>query len=329
MSKFYIVSQNQTKKFESERQIMWSPKLDSNNKHYGPYTLMGDVQKGDIVFHVYKKVIYAVSRVIVGSHSAPKPSAFSNQTWNDDGWEVNCRMHEIQIPFSSLNDSQMNQLSSIFAKNGTYKQRYLMQLSQTQGEMLLKLITEKSENILIDLLSAETDTHVVSKLVLEMNSGRNLRETESYYALTNSKKVFHDNNEVNKQVGLSGEESVLKYLRENEKYAGYQIKPISSNLDGSSGNDSAGYDIELVHEKSGHKIYIEVKTTTGKDSPFFMSANEVAKMKLTKNSDVEDYQIFRVFELDAVALRPARLRIIKDDDLNNLKFDAINYRVSL
>ena len=95
------------------------------------------------------------------------------------------------------------------------------------------------------------------------------------------------------KVGLAGELFALKYERarlvDEEGESFLSLLEHSSIIQG----DGLGYDI--VSSKSGEKIYIEVKTTTGKfwDNLIF-TANEFDKM----NEFGHQYCIYRVYEFD-------------------------------
>lgn len=93
-----------------------------------------------------------------------------------------------------------------------------------------------------------------------------------------------------KDLGDAGEELVkqyeIKYLEEQGMYK--QASAVKIVKDGE------GYDV-LSFDELGNKKYIEVKTTTGKDlTPFYLSANEVAFMRV----NIHNYKIYRVFNYD-------------------------------
>ena len=75
-------------------------------------------------------------------------------------------------------------------------------------------------------------------------------------------------------------------------------------------DDGTGYDI-LSFDKNGKEIYIEVKTTEGKDdSIFYISANEINTMEKFKDS----YFIYRVFNVKA---KEPEVFILNYDDFKN------------
>ena len=100
MSSFFLVSQNQSHKYEFQHKLLWSPKL---NQKYGKnrgYANMSHVKKGDIIFHVYNQIIHAVSVAKYDVYSSPRPLEYDGNIWSDDGWRVDCDMHRLKIPLS-------------------------------------------------------------------------------------------------------------------------------------------------------------------------------------------------------------------------------------
>ena len=105
---------------------------------------------------------------------------------------------------------------------------------------------------------------------------------------------FSEKNSRNRELGLLGEELVMKIESETlisngKPELAKKIRHISKKL-----GDGAGYDIKS-YTLNGDIKYIEVKTTTGsKETPFFMSSNEKAFAEINK----ENYYIYRVFAYD-------------------------------
>jgi len=98
----------------------------------------------------------------------------------------------------------------------------------------------------------------------------------------------------NRTLGRAGQALVLEYERKNLRTSGHDALVNNvvdiSELEG----DGAGYDIKSILP-NGKIKYIEVKTTKGpKESPFFMSANEVAFAK----QHTDNYYLYRVYEYD-------------------------------
>ena len=122
--------------------------------------------------------------------------------------------------------------------------------------------------------------------------------------------------------GLLGEKLVMAYEEEKLRKAGRtdlvdKIKWISREDDGT------GYDI-LSFDEEGNEIYIEVKTTEGKDnSVFFISANEINVMDSLK----EKYFIYRVFNVKTK--NPEVFIISYDDFTSKINLSIENYKAEL
>jgi hypothetical protein len=97
----------------------------------------------------------------------------------------------------------------------------------------------------------------------------------------------------NASLGRAGEELVLAYERTRLIEAGRkELARRIEHLPGTEG-DGAGFDIRSF-EKNGADRLIEVKTTAyGKQTPFFVSRNEVA----TSRELAAHYHLYRVFRM--------------------------------
>ena len=99
------------------------------------------------------------------------------------------------------------------------------------------------------------------------------------------------------QIGLKGEELALEI--ERNRVLGLNLNPDEHVKWCSVESDSYGYDIESIDYKEGSlvKIYIEVKASKGiKDTPFFVSSNEVEVSKRKRDS----YRVFRIFDITSI-----------------------------
>jgi hypothetical protein len=95
----------------------------------------------------------------------------------------------------------------------------------------------------------------------------------------------------NRSLGSAGEEFVLNFERARLLSLGKQ--GLAGRIEHTSRvrGDGEGYDI-LSFEESGKERLIEVKTTKyGRETPFFVSSNEVA----VSARDAEKYQLYRLF----------------------------------
>lgn len=96
---------------------------------------------------------------------------------------------------------------------------------------------------------------------------------------------------LNRRLGEAGEKFVLDFERArliaaNRESLASKIEHVSKTQ-----GDGAGFDI-LSYDITGRERLVEVKTTrSGKHTPFFVSANEVA----VSRREIERYQVYRVF----------------------------------
>jgi hypothetical protein len=109
------------------------------------------------------------------------------------------------------------------------------------------------------------------------------------------------------RIGKAGELLVVHYERQALLSAGKpelaeKVRHIA-DLEG----DGAGYDVESF-TSDGNKKYIEVKTTSsGKDSDFFITANELQFAK----QHGENFYLYRLFEYDERAIRESSLSSVR------------------
>ena len=96
----------------------------------------------------------------------------------------------------------------------------------------------------------------------------------------------------NSSLGLAGEIFVLNFERDRLNHLGkYSLAKKIEHVSESKG-DGLGFDI-LTYESDGRERLIEVKTTAyGKETPFFISRNEVEVSKEKQDA----YYLYRVFK---------------------------------
>ncbi|HVT38827.1 MAG TPA: DUF3883 domain-containing protein [Gemmatimonadaceae bacterium] len=96
----------------------------------------------------------------------------------------------------------------------------------------------------------------------------------------------------NRQLGLAGEEFVLRFEQARLLAAGRdQLASKIEHISRTHG-DGHGYDIQSFEETGADRL-IEVKTTKyGAETPFFVSRNEVSVSEMRSST----YQLYRVYE---------------------------------
>lgn len=136
-----------------------------------------------------------------------------------------------------------------------------------------------------------------------------LTETDSVAKESDKKgrKIDYDTlQKQNSMIGFLGEQIVLKYEKDklsDDLNLAQQIEHVSQTK-----GDGLGYDI-LSFDSQGNEIFIEVKTTTqGKNTPFYMSSNEVS----FANKHPDNYFLYRVYNFSNLV------------EMNNIEFFKIN-----
>lgn len=106
------------------------------------------------------------------------------------------------------------------------------------------------------------------------------------------KRDYLDREARNASLGKAGEEFVVEYERLRLYEAGKTKLAEKVDHVASTQGDGLGYDV-LSFDTTGRELFIEVKTTAfGKDTPFFISKNEVEFSKAFPS----DFHLYRLFE---------------------------------
>jgi hypothetical protein len=104
---------------------------------------------------------------------------------------------------------------------------------------------------------------------------------------------FQRREEQNRQMGLRGEELVVRHEQERLKALGRDDLATRVEHVAQTQGDGLGYDILSFDGETGAENYIEVKTTTGGiDAPFLVSLNEVE----FSDEESERFMLFRIFD---------------------------------
>jgi hypothetical protein len=102
---------------------------------------------------------------------------------------------------------------------------------------------------------------------------------------------YLEKEQLNKALGLYGEELVLEYEKWNLIKCGKDVLADKIEWISKEVGDGAGFDI-LSKNLNGTDKYIEVKTTRlGKETPFFFSSNEL-QFSINKASYYHLYRLF-------------------------------------
>lgn len=133
---------------------------------------------------------------------------------------------------------------------------------------------------------------------------------------------FTQNTIENKRIGDLGELWVLEY--EKEKLKSYGLDNLFDKIKHTAKEegDGTGYDVQSF-DNEGNKIYIEVKTTKGKQEPFYITRAELERSRKEKDK----YYLYRLYNYREED-NTAELLIIKGD-LSYLCDCPLVYKVHL
>ncbi|MBO6607406.1 DUF3427 domain-containing protein [Psychroserpens sp.] len=152
------------------------------------------------------------------------------------------------------------------------------------------LILDENENVLVPDVNSEQELSRNELRELNNKPNKRKKRRETSYVQRKSKIDQIAKAKTSKNIGDAGELLVLAKERQKLIEFGIENEPIHI----AKKDDNAGYDI-LSYDEKGEEIYIEVKTTKGTlQTPFFISANEVA----VSNNLSEKYFIYRLYEYD-------------------------------
>lgn len=120
-------------------------------------------------------------------------------------------------------------------------------------------------------------------------------------------------------LGKAGELLVVEMLRE-------QLEPMEAMIEHTSlfKGDGYGYDIKIIY-KDGHETHIEVKTTKSS----YIDGFYVTPRELNASRQLEDYQIYRVYNFDPVNKR-ANIKIYNAPFTDEeFRFVPVSWKVHL
>ncbi|MCP0887352.1 DUF3883 domain-containing protein [Ligilactobacillus sp. WILCCON 0076] len=132
--------------------------------------------------------------------------------------------------------------------------------------------------------------------------------------------------QIKDDIGKIGEQAVFKYLTKKYTASNYEIIPISSNLAGKKGNDAADYDILLKNDKM--ITYIDVKTTTGSNQSFYMSAKEKKVLDSLASDKNKTYNIYHVYGVSKTDNAISKFEIFDEYSLSRANYQPVNFLIS-
>ena len=183
---FWWVNHKQTYRQETDGGYIWSPKANANGARNGSYDNLTRCQRGDGVFSYANGRISQIGLVETAAIAATKPPEFgtAGENWSQEGWLVRVNWQPLRqalVPktfFELLQPLLPERHSPISTSTGRGNQGvYLAGLSETLGQLLLKLIENHADAAVrvYLLVLAEEGDYTVSLL----DDMRRLREVPS------------------------------------------------------------------------------------------------------------------------------------------------------
>jgi hypothetical protein len=147
-----------------------------------------------------------------------------------------------------------------------------------------------------------------------------LSESTPVHAFNAVKRDYLARETENRSLGLAGEEFVIQY--EHWRLVTLGQRSLADRVEhvANTRGDGLGYDV-LSFEPDGQEKFIEVKTTAfGKETPFFVSRNEIA----FSNVERERFHLYRLYEFR----KAPRLFDLQGRLETNCILDPVTYKAS-
>lgn len=171
--------------------------------------------------------------------------------------------------------------------------------------------------------ATEIHTEDATEISIQTIASLDVSVTTTNVSFSGSITNHIQNNKENKRIGNLGELFVIQLEKEKLKKANKPklVKKVAHHA--KDIGDGLGYDV-LSYDENGNKMFIEVKATkSGKNTPFFITRNELARSKQEKNN----YYIYRIYNFNDETLRGDVL--VLQGDASNLCVEPVNYKVKM
>lgn len=127
---------------------------------------------------------------------------------------------------------------------------------------------------------------------LSRSAEQKLPSYQARVAKSVAKRDYIERESRNASLGLAGEQFVVQYEHWRLVNAGAERLAEKIEHVSVTQGDGLGFDV-LSYESNGREKFIEVKTTSfGKETPFFITRNEVGLSK----AEIERFHIYRLFD---------------------------------
>jgi hypothetical protein len=260
--KYWWVNQNKTHEQEQTGGYLWSPKTNSKGAYNQFYENLKYVASGDLVFCYWDGALRAYGIAQAPYHEARRPAEFgeAGNAWDENGYRINVAFRPIDPPvqpkahFDAIGPLLPEKYSPLHRPTGRGLQAvYLAHLPDPLGVLLLSLVEGRDDIIEAATTQGEaTSAPEVStaRVALAELAGR--RAQGQGFGLSPDER---------KAVEARAMEVAAKYYEDE----GWIVEDV---------HKTRSYD--LIIQRNGEEVHVEVKGTTGLGQKILLPKNEVA-----------------------------------------------------
>lgn len=315
-SKVYIFHQELKYGFDENKGILWFPQMNEESMN-----ILSSIKNRNIIFLSHNNIIYAIVRTNSSVHKDENKEKYRVQV---EGFLLEKQV-DLNDYLEFFENSYFKHLNSVFMNPDEQNQLHL--LEQYHADFIMEELLAKSENakekeiisswkkqeVSEGLAETVSDDEVGwkniedNKFQLDKFSGEEssepLKETSKTETKRSNLRKDVDYDRTNRIKGITGKiGEQLAYGILKQKYSGkeYIVRHVSNNsmIKEDILGDGLGYDIVVINQKTKKEIYFEVKSTTGANDSFDITAREVEVMNEAIESEDKEYKIFRIFNLN-------------------------------
>lgn len=142
MRRYFYVFQNQGFSEEVAGEYLWEPNKEKDNSNNHHWSKMNEVKKGDVILHVYKKYVAAVSIVKAECYSSQRPIELPYEC-NNVGWRVDSDYYIFENAIKPIDLWKKTKVVqpvkyALFVKNGSDDIGYLYNANKEMTQLVLE-----------------------------------------------------------------------------------------------------------------------------------------------------------------------------------------------
>jgi hypothetical protein len=310
--RYWWVNQSKTHEQEQKGGYLWSPKANRNGAYNQFYENMKHVTPGDLVFCYWDGLLQACGIVASPYSEAPRPKEFGDagKAWADDGYQVDVSFRPIDPPVSPKvhwelirpvlpeNYSPLNRSSGAGLQNV-----YLAELPDSLGQLLLSLVANRDD--IVSAAAAQAEAAVAPEVAAAIAA------VDNAAGRPGSGQGFGLSPAARKAV----EDRAMQVATKHYEEEGWHVVDVSKKR---------SYD--LVCQRDGQELRVEVKGTTGLGEKILLPRNEVSHAR-------EHYPKVVLFVVHGITLSKATppeatggmVRLVYPWDVNQGQLEALAF----